>query len=96
MTETYLQKMDRLTRDAEIIKEKYSKNSRVFFIAGIFTLEEMIEYRASYIERGELFIPYNVGDIFPDYDANITEFMACLLMSNLEFCKFVNDKYNQK
>ena len=56
----------------------------------------MVKYRVSYTERNELFIPYNVGNIFPDYDTNITEFMACLLMSDLEFCKFVNDKYYQK
>ena len=99
MTETYLQKMDRLIRDAEIIKKKYSENNNntpPFLIAGVFTTEEMVKYRVSYTERNELFIPYNVGNIFPDYDTNITEFMACLLMSDLEFCKFVNDKYYQK
>lgn len=96
MTETRQEKMNRLTRDAKLIKHLYNKEESdpKFLIGGKFTLTEMIKYREFYNEVNDLFIPLGKEEIIEDenFEVNMTEFLAVLIMSNEELYRFLANK----
>jgi hypothetical protein len=81
-----------------MIKETYKVVSYPYLIAGKFTLDEMFEWKNYYRKVGGLFIPFDTdlgeSEYFPDFDKNITEFFAFMLMTEDEICKFLIDKNN--
>lgn len=99
-----MEEMNRLKQAASLIKEKYSKKDEHedFLVAGRFTLEEMLQHRSFYRQENnneELFVPFDTIDIDAYYDhnfeKNITEFFAFLMMSDLEIWRFLIDKERQ-
>lgn len=97
--ETRQEKINRLIIDAKIIKETYNKKvEHQLLIAGKFTLTEMFEWKNFYKKVGDLFIPFDTAldenEYFPDFDRNITEFFAFMMMTEEEICKFLIDKNN--
>ena len=100
MTETYLERIDRIYRNAESLKEKYkSTDYPSFLIAGKFSLEEMIKHRQFYKECGELFVctdkDMDIDKYYPDCDNNLTEFFTFLLLSDSDVYKFIIDKMSK-
>lgn len=97
MSESYLERMDRITRNAELLKEKYANSDGPsFLIAGKFTLEEMMGHRQFYKECGELFVcmdkDMDIDKYYPNCDDNLTEFFTFLLLSESDIYKFLIDK----
>ena len=96
MTETRQERMNRLTRNARLIKDSYSKEESDpnLLIAGKFTLTEMLKYREFYNKINDLFIPLDKEEIEENdnFEVNMTEFLAVLLMTNEELFRFLANK----
>ena len=100
-----MEEMNRLKQAASLIKEKYSKKDEHedFLVAGRFTLEEMLQHRSFYRQENndeELFVPFDFNmsvDAYyhHNFEKNITEFFAFLMMSDLEIWRFLIDRERQ-
>jgi len=96
--ETYVQRMNRLDKDARIEAEKYRLLDFPITIASKFSLSEMLEHRQFYKKCYDLFLPMDpvkkVDDI--KTDADIVEFFTFLLLDENDIYKFLIDKYCRK
>ena len=95
-----MEEMNRLRQNANVMIEKYKEEDPTFLIAGRFTLKEMLSHRSFYRQEDnneELFVPFEFGIDIDEYyhnefDKNMTEFSAFLMMSDLELWRFLVDK----
>lgn len=96
--ETYVQRMNRLDKDARTEAEKYRLLEFPITIAGKFSLGEMLEHRQFYKKCNDLFLPVDpikkVDDIRTN--ADIVEFFTFLLLDENDIYKFIINKYCQK
>ena len=100
-----MEEMNRLKQAASLIKEKYSKEDEHedFLVAGRCTLEEMLQHRSFYRQENnneELFVPFDFNisvDAYynHNFEKNITEFFAFLMMTDLEIWRFLIDRERQ-